>query len=1473
MFAQILKSNPYHDVKGLFTTKDKAGHAQLQARILARVLPHPDERAEFLIASARAEAMFKSGESSKRLHTKPGTNSYTSERLKLHREILHKLLGNDFEHLPNPNTRPRMILIGGRTGAGKSVFDSENNAQLGVYNQKRFVVLDPDKIKGLLPEYKPEEAVFTHAESTDIFNKAIHAAKARGLNVVMDFTMSHDKSDLVRQFKEVGYQTEAYYIHKPVEMAAASAIERWKNPVQVERLDGMVETFKRNRIVPLDVIMRSTNNDKNFEKLKKRVDTWQFVDNSSGQHDPKVTAGNVLKSNPFHDAKGKFTSKNLAVWVDSLPQTRGWKRVGGQGGSNPGGQFEDPSGVRHYVKFPQRNPEQAQAERLSDSIYRELGIPVKNSQLVGYKGKLGLAGEMLDGEERGREHAEQSPDIHRGYVADAFLANWDVFGLTYDNVLTSGGRDYRVDNGGTLFFRAQGEKKNFPSDRVDELESLIAPGKKGHTAFASLTQEQKKAQAQQLVSTLTTTKLVQLVADAGFTGSKAKQYVATLRGRRNAIAQRFGIEQPKFKKVLKSNPYHDKTGRFSNKQNAVPGGWYQSKSGKSTMHVRNDMVVGGSNKTHNVPAEKQYLGAGPFKTQAQAQAHPTPHAFNPSKYVGGPKIPSFPPVSGSPVKAIPSPVVTSGGGTAHTLTSPPVVKPTPPVQAPVASQTKPTQSLESAKNAALAAGKAAKTNSKITGNTVTGNVEQFQHEFFSNAKAQAGFTTLIDAYQKAGFSITANTPSKPGEIKLTLETFKVKAQAFVGQEIKPVEQKPATVADVAKVVTPVTPAMTAAKAKGQAAQLAKYTDKYLAEAVVRRIEAMDLKKAGQNSKAAAKLAPLETIKKELAKYGITPEGQDALKKQVDDKIEGMRQALKAKMLAANIELTRLENNFGTPERKAAWDALSAIRKEHPGLVDQSKVSTEAVDYVHAKQYEALQSIAKLDKVVGNEPAFAEAKHWGVNKDQIGLAVETGEFNKALRNAKTQYATVAEAEVALKAAAHAVGYENQKSIWNEPDEVKKEHQAKVAILEMQQGIAKAAYVKSGGMVDQIDSLKKIGYSSGSKAYYADAEGIKNAKKQLKTELTDVAAKWHQAKFEHGENSQQAQSALADLNLMHTAPMTTKYLSKAEVEFASSSGKALWDEQIKVMKEQVQSSIAAKMYEHHYNILTLKTGDPAIKTSEYEVAHAMQSNVKFFQSNEFMEMDTHAKNMAKATHDSMERLKTLGADVQKRVLDYDKNGASFAYPTGDKLARFHSHNLKQSDKMTGSEKSVIKDYMGDAYKGINKSLGAMAAGGKPTGSQAISNIKFLEMAFDRKPTLGENVKLNRTMASKYIATAFGLENLPKTESELKSLEGRVYTENAYSSTSWNEDWTSGFAKAANTSRTLLKIRASADMPGLKVGGVVGNSGEGEVLLPRGATYVIRKAYFQTSKWGDSRHHVFEVDLIGYYAKPVNFGEKGY
>jgi hypothetical protein len=229
-----------------------------------------------------------------------------------------------------------------------------------------------------------------------------------------------------------------------------------------------------------------------------------------------------------------------------------WTKVGEARGSNPGGVFEDPDGGRWYVKFSQSDEQQPRCELLANSLYRALGIPAPESQLVwgnvgyGECGHLGIANRYIEGRPLTPEEWAASADVRNGFVADAFLANHDVIGTTGRNILRAqDGHDYRIDNGSTMVFRAQGQLKDFAADAVPQIDSLRA----ANPVFQSLTEEELKAQAAHLVETLPDDRLRDLVQASGLAGWMDELHgygdplaaLSTLIGRRNVIGQRFGI--------------------------------------------------------------------------------------------------------------------------------------------------------------------------------------------------------------------------------------------------------------------------------------------------------------------------------------------------------------------------------------------------------------------------------------------------------------------------------------------------------------------------------------------------------------------------------------------------------------------------------------------------------------------------------------------------------------------------------------------------------------------------------------------------------------------------------------------------------------------------------------------------------------------------------------------------------------------
>lgn len=180
------------------------------------------------------------------------------------------------------------------------------------------------------------------------------------------------------------------------------------------------------------------------------------------------------------------------------PDLSGAKKVGEQGGSNPGGMYEDASGKRHYVK-QQKSQKHAQNEAMASALYRAAGVdtpPVH--QIDGTVGNLSgslTASEIVPGAQKfDPKNPAHVAAVRRGFAVDAWLGNWDVAGLSMDNIIIGAdGRPHRIDLGGSLEFRAQGSPKgNAFGDTVGEIDTLRDPAKNPSAAkiFGGMTDEE-----------------------------------------------------------------------------------------------------------------------------------------------------------------------------------------------------------------------------------------------------------------------------------------------------------------------------------------------------------------------------------------------------------------------------------------------------------------------------------------------------------------------------------------------------------------------------------------------------------------------------------------------------------------------------------------------------------------------------------------------------------------------------------------------------------------------------------------------------------------------------------------------------------------------------------------------------------------------------------------------------------------------
>jgi hypothetical protein len=175
-------------------------------------------------------------------------------------------------------------------------------------------------------------------------------------------------------------------------------------------------------------------------------------------------------------------SRGFPVSLDNFDDE--FEDLGAAGGSTGARFVKDKSTGTVFVKkhaLGARAPH-LREEFQADTLYAKAGANVPEMRLFETAEGAVKLSKKLDGVTLNKfldtATAEQIADVKRQAQKhlhiDALLSNWDVVGLENDNLFISGGKVYRLDNGGALRFRAQGAAKGaaFTEDSVTELWTL-----------------------------------------------------------------------------------------------------------------------------------------------------------------------------------------------------------------------------------------------------------------------------------------------------------------------------------------------------------------------------------------------------------------------------------------------------------------------------------------------------------------------------------------------------------------------------------------------------------------------------------------------------------------------------------------------------------------------------------------------------------------------------------------------------------------------------------------------------------------------------------------------------------------------------------------------------------------------------------------------------------------------------------------
>lgn len=231
---------------------------------------------------------------------------------------------------------------------------------------------------------------------------------------------------------------------------------------------------------------------------------------------------------------------------EALIDISAWKyHQGTQGGSNPGGIYTDTEGNDHYVK-KSKSDMHAKNEVMADKFYEKLGVKTSQLKLADVGGgKLGTSSKMVPGSKNDFYNKSMSDPAYKkkfqeDFAIDAWLANWDVVGLEYDNALTDANGDpIRIDPGGALLYRAMGSPKgDMFGPEVGEWESMRNGSNPASKIFGSMSDEDLKNSVAKLKN-ISDEDIAEIVDSMEFEQDVADYVKNTLSARRQNLLNKF----------------------------------------------------------------------------------------------------------------------------------------------------------------------------------------------------------------------------------------------------------------------------------------------------------------------------------------------------------------------------------------------------------------------------------------------------------------------------------------------------------------------------------------------------------------------------------------------------------------------------------------------------------------------------------------------------------------------------------------------------------------------------------------------------------------------------------------------------------------------------------------------------------------------------------------------------------------------
>jgi len=384
----------------------------------------------------------------------------------------------------------------------------------------------------------PAEFQFGYAEKT-VEQKALSQLSAKGYS---EFTTTKAASasvdDLLGQMGlNATEKAVPEYIPPPLKQGALTGtVEMGKTAYNLDLPEDLAK-FKSNQSALVGEYTK--NLAKGKAASKGQMDAYNFLtEEAQAKIDKKIAQLSGVDIKPVSPVVEKAPAS-----LDFNSMTK----YSGQEGSNTGGFYRNINNPaeRYYIKMP-GNEETVRNEVLAGKLYKAAGVEVPELQIINANGEKAVASRIIDGIEKNSELLKSGAlraGIYDDFVVDAWLGDWDVVGMSYDNLqIKDGIRAVRVDVGGSLRFRAQGGAKGGQfSDKVLELSSMRdgRTNPKAAAVFKKIKQSELDAGARKVLS-VSDSQIRELVNEFGPLNQVERDRLAeTLIARKKYIQEQF----------------------------------------------------------------------------------------------------------------------------------------------------------------------------------------------------------------------------------------------------------------------------------------------------------------------------------------------------------------------------------------------------------------------------------------------------------------------------------------------------------------------------------------------------------------------------------------------------------------------------------------------------------------------------------------------------------------------------------------------------------------------------------------------------------------------------------------------------------------------------------------------------------------------------------------------------------------------